>query len=229
MNWEDERYVRLYTRDTADWMALKWEARAVFPLLLRKADRAGIVQVAQGTGRPRKIAGLVGLPPEVVEIGLADLLADGCVTERDIGYCFRNFIEAQEAPQSDAQRKRESRARRRDLALTQTVTESHKTRPNVTLSHVESLRTQAQAQAQLTPNPLSKRGRGLKRVNGHTPTAIDACSDCGTWEDVRRSWGGTDFKHPICSKCRRSWAIENIEQLSESERAWWQLERRVNA
>ena len=34
MRWEDERYVRVYTRDTPEWCLLSWEARALFLLLL---------------------------------------------------------------------------------------------------------------------------------------------------------------------------------------------------
>ena len=35
MRWEDERYVRIYTRDTPSWMLLSWDAQALFLQLLR--------------------------------------------------------------------------------------------------------------------------------------------------------------------------------------------------
>ena len=47
MNWEDERYVRLYVRDTGDWCALSWDAQALLMHLLRKTDRSGIVQLGK--------------------------------------------------------------------------------------------------------------------------------------------------------------------------------------
>lgn len=117
MNWPDERYVRLYTRETAEWRAFCWQAKATFPLMMMHADRAGIVAVRPGPQRTRLVAGLIGLPIEVVESGIADLLLDGCLVEVSAGYVIRNFIEAQEAQASDAQRMRELRAREREKEL----------------------------------------------------------------------------------------------------------------
>jgi len=116
MLWEDERYVRLYTRDTAEWACWCWQAKALFPLLLRKLDRSGVLATRLGA---RGIAALTGLPLEVVEPGIKDLLGDGCITEHQLGYCAPNFLAAQEALSSGAKRQRESRERRR-LGLSQT-------------------------------------------------------------------------------------------------------------
>lgn len=115
MRWEDERYVRVYTRDSADWLAMGWEAQALLVLALRKADRAGLVHT--GKSGLRGLAALVGMPLEVVARAVEVLLADGCMRQVDCAYLFPNFIEAQESKQTDAQRKRESRARSRDAAL----------------------------------------------------------------------------------------------------------------
>lgn len=135
MDWSNERYVRLYTRDTDDWLALTWQARALFPLILRKVDRAGFLSTKRGA---IGVAALTGLPREVVEVGLPDLLTDGAVTECDGGYLLRNFLEAQEAPQSDKQRARESRHRRRDLVTkrdTQSQNATHESRTATETSH----------------------------------------------------------------------------------------------
>lgn len=115
MRWEDERYVRVYTRDTAEWLALGWEAQALLVLLLRKADRAGIVQT--GKAGARGIVALVGMPPDVGQRALTALLEDGCLREMAGGYVFPNFLAAQEARSTDAHRKREQRARDREKAL----------------------------------------------------------------------------------------------------------------
>lgn len=116
MRWEDERYVRVYVRDTAEWLALGWEAQALLVLLLRKADRAGIVQT--GKAGVRGVAALAGMPLDVVQRALPVLLDDGCLRAMDAGgYVFPNFLQAQEARSSDAQRKREQRARDRDKAV----------------------------------------------------------------------------------------------------------------
>lgn len=111
MDWSNERYVRVYTRDTDDWVALSWQARSTLVMMLRAVDRAGILQTKRG---PRGVAGLLRMPVEVVEAAISELVADGCIRECDAGYVLPNFVEAQEAVQTDAQRQRESRARRRD-------------------------------------------------------------------------------------------------------------------
>jgi hypothetical protein len=115
MRWEDERYVRVYVRDTAEWLALGWQAQTLLVLLLRKADRAGIVHT--GKAGVRGLAALVGMPLDVVTVALPALLEDGCLRGMEGGYVFPNFLLAQEAKSSDAQRKREQRARDRDKAL----------------------------------------------------------------------------------------------------------------
>lgn len=118
MRWEDERYVRIYTRDTPSWMLLSWDAQALFLQLLRKCDRAGIVDL--GRHGARAIAVLVGRPqlwePQL-RAALEELIAECCVLCDDAGehLVIPGFIEAQETMQSDRLRQRESRERRRDL------------------------------------------------------------------------------------------------------------------
>lgn len=119
MEWTNERYVRLYTRDTDDWLVLSWQAKALFPLILRKVDRSGFLSTKRG---PVGIAAQTGVPIDVVTIGLLDLLRDGSVTECDGGYLLPNYIDAQEAPQSDAQRQKEHRERLRDRKRSHNVT-----------------------------------------------------------------------------------------------------------
>lgn len=73
MDWQDERFVRLYTRDTADWLTWPWQSRALFPLLMRKADRVGRVSMGRSG-----LAGLAVLDRivgdgRIVNCGLASL------------------------------------------------------------------------------------------------------------------------------------------------------------
>lgn len=151
MRWEDERYVRLYTRDTVDWNMWPWQSRALFPLLLRKVDRAGIMEL--GRHGVRGLADAVKMPPEVVEPGLAGLLEDGCVEQRGTALVMRSFIEAQEAILSDAQRKRDQRERdraRKQLdkpdtqrdARSRPVTEGHAESRSVTSGHSDPIRAE---------------------------------------------------------------------------------------
>ncbi len=114
MDWENERYVRSYTRETVDDIALSWEARALWDRLLLRFDRAGVLEI--GRHGWKGLAGLVRMPPSVVERAGFELLEDGRVEVRGTSLIAPNFIDAQEAKQSDKLRQRESRARRRDQA-----------------------------------------------------------------------------------------------------------------
>lgn len=117
MDWSNERYVRLYTRETAEWRAFCWQAKACLPLMLMHADRIGLVAMRPGPSRMRLLAGLIGIPEDVVSAGVADLVVDGCLIETDAGFIFKNFIEAQEAEASNAKRCREYRERLRNSEI----------------------------------------------------------------------------------------------------------------
>lgn len=119
MDWSNERYVRVYTRDTVDWELLPWEARSLFLLVLRKVDRAGVIELGRHGGKGLAVA--VGMPPKVVETALAALLEDGCVELHGSTLVVPNFVEAQEATRTDAQRARDSREARRDRARGRTA------------------------------------------------------------------------------------------------------------
>jgi hypothetical protein len=112
MDWANERYVRVYTRDTESWLCLGWEAQCLLLKMLRKADRAGAVETKRGS---KGLAALVVMPADVVERVLPELLEDGCVEQKPSGFLIVNFIEAQEASMSPAARQRDSRERRRDM------------------------------------------------------------------------------------------------------------------
>lgn len=132
MDWSNEKYVRLFTRDTPEWLCMTWQGRALWPLLLRKADRSGVIATKLGA---RGIAALVGLPQEVVDAGMAALLEDGCLIEHQLGFLLPNYLEAQETPQSDSHRQRESRERRRTVTGT---TKCHAVSHDVTNGHAVS-------------------------------------------------------------------------------------------
>lgn len=140
MRYEDERYVRLYTRDTTTWLLMPWQSRALLPLILRKVDRAGLIEL--GPEGADALAIVVGLPLEVVEVGLRGALDRGVVEMHGTTLVWPKYIEAQEIRQSDAHRKREQRERERARVrassnppeLPNCHTESH----GVTNGHTES-------------------------------------------------------------------------------------------
>jgi hypothetical protein len=48
MNFEDERFVKIYPRNTTNWKLLGWEGRCVLMMLLREVDRAGCLDLEGG-------------------------------------------------------------------------------------------------------------------------------------------------------------------------------------
>ena len=117
MDWANERWVRLYTRDTTTWKMLDWRARTVLMHLLRKVDRAGVLEV--GDTGTMGLAAVLELPLEVVEPGIERLLHQRLrvVVETPTAYVLPNFLDAQEAVQTTNHRSSEYRARKRDYAL----------------------------------------------------------------------------------------------------------------
>ncbi len=143
MRYEDERYVRVYTRDTATWKLLTWEGKAVLALLFRKVDRAGLADL--GENRVEGLAALLDIPIELAEPGLASILARKVallIGPEQGTLLIPNFLAAQEAHTSDAQRKRDQRERAAaQQTLTEasrSVTEGHASGQNVTPSHSTS-------------------------------------------------------------------------------------------
>ncbi len=117
MDWENEPYVRLYIRDTADLLAIGWEGRAVLSEVMRKCSRAGVLDIVD----PDVLADLLRMPRDIVAIGVGRLLERGTFKPGWLNkkpcIVLPNFLAAQEASQSDRQRKKEQRQRARDKAL----------------------------------------------------------------------------------------------------------------
>ncbi len=161
MDWSNERYVCLYTRDTPEWAALEWQARALFYELMRKVDRAGVLPL--GKSGLRGLAGIVRMPLPVVEAALPLLLDDGCVVQRDTTLVLPNFMPANEASRSDKQRQRDSREARRAKAMagvterdstSQDVTDCHARSHAVTAGHSRSHAVTSSHTPSLLPDPI---------------------------------------------------------------------------
>lgn len=111
MRWEDERYVRLFVRDTTTWKLLPWQAKCLLPLILRKLDRSGLAEV--GKTPERGIAALIDVPEELVKEGLPALLREEIFLLQGGVLSMPNFVAAQECLSSSAQRKRAQREKLR--------------------------------------------------------------------------------------------------------------------
>jgi hypothetical protein len=78
LNFEDERYVRLYTRDTPTFVSWHWQTRAVHSALLRKLDKDGRIEWPPALGT-KALAMAILIPDQrVVDRAIAELV--GCET-----------------------------------------------------------------------------------------------------------------------------------------------------
>lgn len=118
MRWDIERYVKVYRRDTAEWLSVSWQARGLFYELLRKADRDGCI--ACGRMEPAAaVAILVRGDASEVAGPLAELFRDGCLEDipahgnRGHAICVRNFRAAQGEVKSGAERTADWREKKR--------------------------------------------------------------------------------------------------------------------
>lgn len=215
MNWPDEQWRKLYVRDTAEWLALCWQARALLPLLLRKCDGSGVVQLKPGPSRQRLLGVLVGLPPEVVETGISDLLADGCLVESPSGFCLRNFVDAQEARASDKLRKAESRARRRASAIghaaSHGVTPGHTESQQVTKRDAESQTTTQRDQESRNVTECHTASHGVtlrreeKRLEEKTSDVVVSPSARDPVDELRDAWNLATAGTPIHQVPESAW------------------------
>lgn len=110
MNFSDESYVRLYVRDTKTWLRLGFEGQCVLMFLLRKLDRAGVLDGMEELHQD--VALVTGVPLSVVDVGLPRLLERGVFELRGGCLIMPNFIEAQTAIRTDKARQKDSRDRR---------------------------------------------------------------------------------------------------------------------
>ena len=246
MDWSNERWVKLYTRDTGDLLAVGWEGRALFYELLRKADRAGVVDETD----PAILAALSRMPFEVVERVLPKLVARGCIEITDGAIVLPNYLEAQEAPRSDAARQRESRARRRDRARLGKLQADSRQLQKVSRTITQPVATVTQPVATVTQqdflaHPVTTRqdktrrdkNNTLSQLPGGSPTAAEAGKARSQKPKQQPSKSGVEFadflrKEILRSKpdhrigrswsaaTRRTWALQLDRMARIDGRAW---------
>ena len=122
LDWSNERYVRLHTRNTTSWALLGYETQCLWLQLLRMMDRSGVIPLDPDALPHEGIAALLpGSNDRQIEKQLESLIDRGWLIRNDAENCLVDpaFIDREEAAMSNALRLRESRARRRDRAVTQ--------------------------------------------------------------------------------------------------------------
>lgn len=117
MDWDNETFVKVYTRDTGEWMMLSWDAKSLFLHLLRKVDKSGVLQL--GKHGKHALPSALGHREETTRIlsALEELLADGCVGLTEDRLVIPNFMDAQKARMSDRLRQQRARDHRREQAI----------------------------------------------------------------------------------------------------------------
>lgn len=125
MDFANERYVRLYVRDTMTWKRLGWDGQTMLMHLLRKVDRSGVIDIGDAEPWESGVM-LCGAPEDQSRRGVTRMLELGVIVHDGDRLVFPRFIEGNETPQSDAQRVREHREREKlkRAALKRNVTSS---------------------------------------------------------------------------------------------------------
>lgn len=137
MRWEDEPWIKLYTRETPTTASWEWQARAIWPEIMKRLDGAGLMHV--GTKGVRGLAALIRFPVDVVKPGLDELVADGTVSLSANGVlCAPKFVDAQRARTSDKVRKATQRERDRDAAVANHANLADVVSHGVTAGHTAS-------------------------------------------------------------------------------------------
>lgn len=140
MNFEDERYVRLFTRDTPNMIRMTWEARAVLPWIMRKLDRSGSIDLgASGAEGLEALAELIRMPVTIVTAGVTDLIKRKTLAIRGVTIIMPNFSMAQEIPKTDAERARAYRDRKKAKRLEESDSSDQFTNPQVGLPIVTNV------------------------------------------------------------------------------------------
>ena len=111
MDWENERYIKRYTRETIDELSITAEGRAVWDRLLLRCDRAGVIDTGGDLAHMHE---LLRVPKAWFERAFPLIVARKMVVVSDRAILLPNFLDAQAARASNAQRQRDFRERRRD-------------------------------------------------------------------------------------------------------------------
>ncbi len=112
MDWSNERYVRLYVRNTITWHRLEFAGQTVFMHVLRRLDRAGVLDLS-GIDPEKAIGIVTSVPVDIIRDGLRSCLDLGVLVVDGDRLLGPNYIDAQEAVASNAERQRRHRARLR--------------------------------------------------------------------------------------------------------------------
>jgi hypothetical protein len=123
MEWEGERFVKVYTRDTSNWLRLSIEAQSVKLLLARKIDRAGRLELGGQLDTIALVLGHLSKWETFVKPALEELIERGTVViegeGRDLSLFMPGFADSQTARANDKSRSEAKRERKSAEARSQ--------------------------------------------------------------------------------------------------------------
>jgi|CXWL01.1.fsa_nt_gi hypothetical protein len=133
MDWENERWIKIYTRDTGGWLNLSWQARGLALEISRKVDAAG--RLPLGKRGLQSLAGVLRGRWDDMEPFIAELMADDRFVLLSDNVLLDPEHEGRQAARaSSAVRKKVQRER---AATSRDVTRSHATSRATTLPDTE--------------------------------------------------------------------------------------------
>ncbi len=135
MDFSNEHYVRIYTRDTTTWKLLGFAGQTVFMHVARKLDAAGVLDT-EGLEPWEAVVLHCGVPEELAREGVAKCLRYGVLTDAENALVAPRYVDAQRSSKSDKQRQKEHRETRR-LEVLGRVTKPDKESRSVTVGHDE--------------------------------------------------------------------------------------------
>ncbi len=189
MRWEDEHYVKMYTRDSATWLMMPWQSRALLPLLMRKVDAAGLLPL--GSDHVAALAALTGTPCDFVSPGFEGLQKFGVISMHGNVLEVPNFVAAQEARKTAQLRKRDERERAKAAARAELILQPTEiTQTAVTRSHTKSRGVTRRHSSSSSPTPSSSPERDPADA-GHekasTPHKATIAALCDAFAELRRT------------------------------------------
>ena len=89
MKYDDENWIKIYTRDSAGWLALSWQARGVSLELARKLPK-GTGELSLGRRGLEALGALLRAPWSEIEPAVRELIADGRLIYDDTAQVIRD-------------------------------------------------------------------------------------------------------------------------------------------
>jgi hypothetical protein len=235
VDYETEQFVKIYTRDTPDFLELPLWSRCLLFELVRKADRAG--RIGLGRNGLRGVAVLLRAPFEEIEPHLSRLIADKRIVydQAEQQLIIPNHVEAQTArvPQSvRAQQYRDRKESRSDVTsrhevsravtrVTQRHEPSHASRA-VTLDQIDQIRLDRIEEREAPTVSESAPGVNAPSLTTSTPDAQPARPRTGAMADGCMGMTADAWRQGVASSTKAT--VSHLSRFEQEE-----LQRLIDA